>query len=243
MIPLAKQLQDFFKENTALSLCGAVYPLGWVGVYLFVTPQGGGLSLWPYFIYSCLYVGGCLGSLAYMHIQLQKVLLVDPVTNVYNKRYFFRALDTEFSRSKRAEAPLALVTFSLLNIGLLSEELGRSPEYVHRVFCETVAGTIRETDVFSRVDPNTYTLLLANTDDAGAQTLARRLETLVMREFRKVKPALADVVAFGICCTQYSGCKEPIDIYDNAAKAHTMALASERNRIMSCMDGVCQTTH
>lgn len=239
MIPVLKMTRDKLLDNKLAAAGFVAFPVGWMVVYGLVDNSGG---LWPFFGYACLYVAICMVALAYYVGQLGDMLLTDPVTNVYNKRYFFKALDTEFSRSKRGEAPLALVTFSLVNVPWLADKLGRSAEYVHRVFCETVAATIRNTDVFSRVDANTYTLLLSNTDDAGAQALARRLDNLVMREFRKDNPVLPDVVAFGICCTKFDGCKAPIDIYDNSARAHSRAMESERNRIMSCHDdGMCST--
>jgi len=243
-MPLSKKALDVIRENRGACIVLAGFPLGWLAVFLFLPgdfPGGGsGNGVWPYFLYSYLYVLACAGALAYSQRQLRGMILVDPLTNVYNKRYFFRALDTEFSRSRRVDSPLALIRCSLVNVQWLAEELGKSVEFVHRLFCETVASTIRDTDVFSRVDANAYTLLLSNTDDAGAQALSRRLENMVMREYRKMKPSLPDVVAFGTCCTKFCDCRTPIDIYDKAIRAHSLAEASERNRIMSCLDRMMQ---
>ncbi|GFM37289.1 GGDEF domain-containing protein [Desulfovibrio psychrotolerans] len=240
-MPLSKKALDMIRENRVACVVLVGFPLGWLAVSLTLSGKAAGEGGLPLFLYSYLCVLACLAALAYSQRQIRGMILVDPLTNVYNKRYFFRALDTEFSRSRRVDAPLALIRCSLVNVQWLADELGKSLELVHRLFCETVASTIRETDVFSRVDANAYTLLLSNTDDAGAQALARRLENMIMREYRKMKPSLPDAVAFGTCCTRLCDCRTPIEVYDKAIRAHSLAVASERNRIMSCTDGVAQS--
>lgn len=215
------------------------FPVGWLAIKYITTTETGACNVMPLFLYAAAYIATFVCLYVYSQHKLQDMILVDPLTKTYNNRFFFKALDVEFAKSKRNDQPLSVVHFTIVNARSLAKELGKTPDYIHRTFSEIVASAIRTTDIFSRIDQNNYTLLLTNTDEVGAQVLARRLDAQVMSVFRKIKSTIPDAIAFGICSTGFEKCNSAIEIFDKATKALDAARGSERNRIMSCTDGDC----
>jgi|GEM_PF-4311727 len=246
MIKTLLNTPHFSRNAKVLGASLLLFPAGWLAIRYTVVSEAGACNVTPLFLYAATYIGIFVCLFVYSQHKLQDMILFDPLTKTYNNRFFFKALDVEFAKSKRNDQPLSVVHFTILNARSLAKELGKTPDYIHRTFSETVATAIRNTDTFSRIDQNNYTLLLANTDETGAQVLARRLEAQVMSVFRKLKSTIPDAIAFGMCSTAFEKCTSAIEVFDNATKALDAARDSERNRIMSCTDGDCyrnETTH
>jgi len=108
--------------------------------------------------------------------RVERLSIVDELTQLYNARYFFNALDNEIKRSIRYGEPLSLVFIDLDKFKSVNDTHG------HLMGSETlkevghiIRETIRHPDIACRYGGDEYTLILPETGIAGGVLTAERL--------------------------------------------------------------------
>lgn len=105
-----------------------------------------------------------------------KARLRDPVTGLYNRHFLEGEVQREIERARRYRRHLAVLTIAA------EEERGESLSDLN---LRSVAGVLlactRASDTPTRSGPGEFTLLLPETDPAGAATLGRRIHELIDR--------------------------------------------------------------
>ena len=95
---------------------------------------------------------------------IEEYTVVDPVTRLYNRRYFDNRLDEEFSRARREQHPVAVI---LVNLSGAEEPRRRpgsvDPEDAVRQVGEMVRASVRKADVVTRFDQRTVGVILPHT--------------------------------------------------------------------------------
>jgi len=108
----------------------------------------------------------------------------DPLTGLYNQRYFRSALQKELRRSKRYELDLSLLYMDLDNFKEVNERYG---ELVGDILLKEVAilikNKIRDIDVAARYGGEEFVLLLPETERMGAYLVAERIRREIERHF------------------------------------------------------------
>ena len=102
---------------------------------------------------------------------------VDPLTKIYNRRYFLEILKTETKRSIRYERSLTLAYFDVDNFKKVNDNYGH--DWGDRLLCliaDTVKQSIRETDVFARMGGDEFVLLLPENNYHTANIVLRRVQ-------------------------------------------------------------------
>jgi diguanylate cyclase (GGDEF)-like protein len=106
--------------------------------------------------------------------------LRDPLTRLYNRRYFDGHLDGEFSFAKRQRAPLALL---LVDIDLFKRVNDTYGHQVGDAVLKQVATSIREKmrpeDVLVRYGGEEFLVIARNTSFVNAEVLGERLRQVV----------------------------------------------------------------
>ena len=107
----------------------------------------------------------------------------DPLTGVYNRRFFYEALEKEVSRTERYGSPVSMVIFDIDDFKAINDSLGRAKgdEALCRV-TEIAERQIRHVDSFARLGGEEFGLLLPETHRLDALLVADRVRAAVARQ-------------------------------------------------------------
>jgi diguanylate cyclase (GGDEF)-like protein/putative nucleotidyltransferase with HDIG domain len=106
----------------------------------------------------------------------------DPLTGLYNRRYFFEALDKEVGRHERYGSSASLVIFDVDDFKQINDRHGHATgDEVLRKIARIGQGLLRPTDSFARIGGEEFALLLPETLQLDALLVAERVRTAVGR--------------------------------------------------------------
>lgn len=217
-------------------LAGAVYIVGW-GIFCAFLPEGvSWFNTGPLFAYATAWVLVGSAVIRWLKRKNDRLSLFDPDMGIYSEQFFLNALKIEYSRSNRDELPLSLMVFSFDTLKETADQLGKTVEQVQQLFIETVASTIRSSDILSTLEDGKFTILLPSTDEDGARVAATRLKAAIASELKKQRLGQRTSMPFGICGTS-PRVKSSMDLLEGSFKAYAAALHSPRNKIVTCSDG------
>jgi diguanylate cyclase (GGDEF)-like protein len=113
-----------------------------------------------------------------MESELNKELaLLDPTTEVYNRRYLRPLLLKEVSRAKRNSQPLAIIIFEIVGFRKVSDSLGiTGADVVLRQIAQMVQQLVRNSDYVIRFGGYEFLLLLPDTTEESAGKLGVRVQ-------------------------------------------------------------------
>jgi two-component system cell cycle response regulator len=107
----------------------------------------------------------------------RELALLDPVTEVYNRRYLRVLLAKEISRVKRYGKGLSVMLVDITGFRKVNESLGHTGgDVVLRQIAHLLQTRIRNSDFIVRFGGDEFMVVLPDTDDAGVYILARRLK-------------------------------------------------------------------
>src|SRR5262249_25608126 len=85
------------------------------------------------------------------HEQLYRLIIIDALTEIANKRYLIEFLDRELSRSARYRRPLSLILFDIDRFKSINSRLGHlGGDYALRELAACIKGTVRKEELFAR---------------------------------------------------------------------------------------------
>jgi diguanylate cyclase (GGDEF)-like protein/putative nucleotidyltransferase with HDIG domain len=106
----------------------------------------------------------------------------DPLTGLYNRRFFFEALDKEVGRHERYDSSASLVIFDVDDFKQINDRHGHAAgDEVLRKIARIGQGLLRPADSFARIGGEEFALLLPETQQLDALLVAERLRTAVAR--------------------------------------------------------------
>jgi diguanylate cyclase (GGDEF)-like protein/PAS domain S-box-containing protein len=108
---------------------------------------------------------------------LQRAAMVDPLTQIANRRHFDSFLEKEWQRSMRSGQPLSLVVLDVDHFKLYNDTLGHpaGDACLQRVAAAIASHALRPTDLAARYGGEEFVLLFAET---GAETAAMMAEAI-----------------------------------------------------------------
>lgn len=114
------------------------------------------------------------------HKELYKMAVVDPVTNVYNKRFFIERLKEEFSHSRRSKIPMALLMVDVDFFKKVNDTHGHlAGDMLLHQLAKIMKDMIRNEDVLARYGGEEFAAILRGTNKTGAYNLAERIRQKV----------------------------------------------------------------
>jgi diguanylate cyclase (GGDEF)-like protein/putative nucleotidyltransferase with HDIG domain len=121
----------------------------------------------------------------------------DPLTGIYNRRFFYEAVDKEVQRQRRYGSPASLVVFDVDDFKGINDRHGHATgdDALRRV-AATVDELIRASDTFARLGGEEFGLLLPQTESLDALLVAERIRTALTR--RELVPGVKIRVSAGI---------------------------------------------
>jgi len=132
---------------------------------------------------------------------LERIVCVDSLTGVANRRHALSMLEAEWKRSAREGTPMSLIIIDLDCFHAFNETYGHpgGDACLRRVTAEMVMCLRRPSDFLGRYGGEEFFAVLANTDAAGACIVAERLRAAVEAvQIPHVSSTCAQVVTISV---------------------------------------------
>jgi len=125
-------------------------------------------------------------ALTLANIQLRQTLhtqaIQDPLTGLYNRRFFNDALERELRRSDRRDIPMALLMIDLDHFKRVNDERGHEAgDRLLQAVAEMLRREVRAEDVIARYGGEEFVVLLPETNLDSGRVLAERLRRAFKR--------------------------------------------------------------
>ncbi|TAK00036.1 MAG: sensor domain-containing diguanylate cyclase [Candidatus Manganitrophaceae bacterium] len=112
--------------------------------------------------------------------QLERLAMIDFLTDTYNHRYFNARLEEEFNRAIRYNLSLSAILLDIDDFKWVNDTYGhRRGDTILREVASVIKGTIRKTDFLARYGGEEFVILLPQTDLAGAYQEGERIRQAV----------------------------------------------------------------
>jgi len=110
---------------------------------------------------------------------LYQMAVLDPVTDMYNRRYITDRLEAEIARCQRRGSPLTVLALDLNSFKQINDEHGHAVgDYVLRMFGQHLRRSTRGSDVVARYGGDEFLAVLPDCDVEQIQYVLHRLDGL-----------------------------------------------------------------
>jgi diguanylate cyclase (GGDEF)-like protein len=111
-----------------------------------------------------------------MEEELHQQATTDPLTKIFNRRYFFDLAQQELERSQRYNRPLSIIIFDIDHFKKVNDTHGHAVgDEVLRQLSERCQKTLRENDILARYGGEEFIILLPETHQEQAKQMAERM--------------------------------------------------------------------
>jgi len=108
---------------------------------------------------------------------------IDALTGLYNRSFFFTALEREIARGDRSGRAFCLVMLDLDDLKSVNDRYGHvAGDQVLRNVADIVRGGVRKIDVAARYGGDEFVALLPETDPTGGWVLAEKIRQTVVEQ-------------------------------------------------------------
>ncbi len=116
-------------------------------------------------------------ELIHLNQELRRLAITDGLTKVYNRRYFDQQLRLEWQRLQREQIPLSLLLFDVDHFKAYNDYYGHQAgdDCLIQIAQATQEAVHRPADLVARYGGEEFTVILPNTDQAGAITIATHI--------------------------------------------------------------------
>ncbi|GAB1720415.1 MAG: diguanylate cyclase response regulator [Nitrosospira sp.] len=121
------------------------------------------------------------GVLEELVVDLQKQIITDPLTDLYNRRFLQEYLPQEIAKAKRSSSSLAVLMFDLDFFKRINDVFGHEAgDAFLKGVARLLQGCIRESDIACRYGGEEFVLVLSGASLDGAIKKAERIRKAVM---------------------------------------------------------------
>ncbi len=164
-----------------------------------------------------------------LKLELEQLVVVDPLTGVFNRRKFHETLGMSITSAKRHQHLFALLMLDIDNFKLINDRFGhQAGDEVLRIVCTLVGSSIRSADLLFRVGGEEFCLVATAMDVEQAVTLAEKIRQVV--ESYSFPEVGRVTISIGIAYFREGDTRE--DIFARADGAMYQAKHRGRNCVM-----------
>ena len=165
--------------------------------------------------------------------RLFNLATIDGLTGLIVHRHFQSKLEEEFRRAKRYGKPLSLIMTDIDHFKKFNDTWGhQTGDYVLREVAKCAISAIRDTDVAARYGGEEFSMILPETDEAGAALFAERLRQKVeISTFKGPKGDLKVTISLGVSSIPLNPAETALEMIKLADEAMYVAKHSGRNQV------------
>ena len=160
-------------------------------------------------------------------LELEKLSITDPLTGIYNRRYFDTKLKEKITLAQRYGLKFSLIMFDIDHFKKINDEYGHDVgDMVLIEYSKLISEAIREGDIFCRVGGEEFMIIVPYTDGEKAKKIAEKLRSKV-ENYKKIVPV---TMSFGV--NEYIEGETSDHIYKNVDDALYKAKENGRNQVV-----------
>ena len=115
-----------------------------------------------------------------LNSELERLATRDPMTNVYNRRYFLEAAEKIIKTSIREKQELCAIILDIDHFKKVNDNYGHDVGDKVIISCaNTVSSIVRESDIFARFGGEEFVVLFPNTNVDGAKVIAEKIRLTI----------------------------------------------------------------
>ena len=115
--------------------------------------------------------------------EIERLALLDTLTDLYNSRTFTKEIKDELKRAKRYKRPVALCMVAIDGFKDIIKSYGAlTSDAVIKVVAEVLKGAIRDVDIPARYSAEEFALIFPETNASGAAIVAERIRQRVANQ-------------------------------------------------------------
>lgn len=166
--------------------------------------------------------------------QLEDLASREPLTGLYNRRYFGETITREFAAAERYDADLTVLMFDLDHFKETNDKFGhRAGDEVLVLVADCMRAELREADVAARFGGDEFILLLPRTSSSAAANVADRITTRFMDTLHREWPDFPTSISIGVASLRVTRARSAEALIHEADLALYAAKTGGRNRTMS----------
>lgn len=175
--PLQKLMTDYFKAQKYLAV--AVEDDQGISAYLVVMDEIQDVSM-RRLLDSFISIFKVSFINARMQKRIHDMAIKDPLTGLYNRRYFNEKIEEEISRARRTRLPVSLIYMDIDHFKKYNDQNGHPMgDVLLKMFAQVLKKTSRRNDVIARIGGEEFVIILPHTDKMGAAIKAEKLRRVI----------------------------------------------------------------
>jgi diguanylate cyclase (GGDEF)-like protein len=157
----------------------------------------------------------------------------DPLTNMYNRRYFSDISEKIISLTKRTEEPISLMMIDIDDFKKINDTYGHNVgDEVIKLLVNIISSSIRKSDVAARFGGEEFAIILPNTDVQNAFKFANKLrENIKNSSYKDRTNSVKFTVSIGVDEFNQENDKNISDSLNRADKALYKAKTTGKNKV------------
>ena len=165
------------------------------------------------------------------HEEIYRLMTVDGLTQLHNRRYFDETLEREINRCHRYGRPLSVILFDIDHFKLINDKFGHvAGDALLRQLAQVVKARLREQDVLARVGGEEFAGILPEIARDGALITAEKVRDVVEQTtFAFEELIMPCTVSVGVA--ELGGNEVAKALYARADAALYRAKSTGRNRV------------
>jgi diguanylate cyclase (GGDEF)-like protein len=149
----------------------------------------------------------------------ERLAVIDPLTEMYNRRYVMRAIASETARVDRQDSHYAFLMIDLNDFKRANDALGHlAGDQILRELSLVLRKTFRTSDIISRFGGDEFLVLLIDADEPMAVLAAERLQEAVA-EWNQGEPIKGYTMAVSCGSAVYQKGQDPMAVLMAADRA------------------------
>lgn len=166
------------------------------------------------------------------HEELYRQATLDPLTRIFNRKHFNNEMESEFARARRYGRPLSFLIMDIDFFKKVNDTHGHpAGDFVLKTVANLVRESLRAQDVFARFGGEEFALILPETTNENAYTLAEKLRAKIQKaDFDYDGKRIPITISIGLA-TLKEAHHGPEDLLGEADKNLYAAKNAGRNRV------------
>lgn len=166
--------------------------------------------------------------------KLSELAYIDELTQIYNRRYFFRECNKEIERARRYKTVSSVVIFDIDFFKKVNDTYGHHVgDLILKHIVNIAKGSIRLNDIIARYGGEEFAVFLPQTGEKSAVDAAEKIRKIIcdtpyILDGKEIKVT----ASFGVYGFYYSSEEDIGDIMIKADRALYKAKASGRNKVV-----------
>ena len=164
--------------------------------------------------------------------EIERLALLDTLTELYNSRTFIKEIKDELKRAKRYKRPVALCMVSIDGFKDLVRQYGAlTSDAVLKVVGTVLQGAIRDVDIPARYSAEEFAIIFPETNASGASIVAERIRQRVANQSITHNWHNLKVTASVGLAAFPAHAREPEQLVDKCVQALELAMQKGGDRV------------